>query len=211
MTWSYTRISTFETCPAKYNYKYVQRLPEKGEKSPALVRGIEIHEQGEQYLKGKLTRLPKAYSKTRGAMERLKRLGAEAEEWWHVDQNWEPTPSWSWLCAKTDAWCVPKEGIVEVVDFKTGRMYPNHRDQLHLYAACAMSLFDCDKVITRAIYVDIGQTLDFEWYPRKLKTMQNNWESRVNRIEKAKRFQPQQNFFCRWCPYSKKEGGPCVY
>lgn len=211
MTWSYTRISTFETCPAKYNYKYVQRLPEKGEKSPALVRGIDIHEYGEKYLKDSLKQVPSQYKKVAHAMKRLKELGAHAEEWWHLDQSWNATSSWSWLCAKLDAWCIPEDGILEVVDIKTGRMYPSTRDQLHLYSTCAMSMFDCEKVIARALYVDQGEAVEFEWHPKELVTMQNSWESRANRIEKARRFQPQKNFSCKWCPYRKGEGGPCEY
>lgn len=209
MTWSYSRISTYEKCPLKYQCQYIDKLP-RGEPSKALARGNRIHSLAEDYLNGLSETVPDDLKKVSKPLERLKKLEAVAEEWWHFHDDWVPSDDWAWLVIKSDAYCFPSDRTLEVTDFKTGKTYPEHRDQLHLYATGALSLFPgVEKVCARALYTDQGSAIDFEWGRKDLKIMHNNWKSRSSRIEKAKTFPPRPNRFCRWCDYNAANGGPC--
>ena len=55
--WSYSRLGTYESCPKKAYYRYIEKIPE--EQHPAAERGIKIHGLAEQYIKGELEEMPK--------------------------------------------------------------------------------------------------------------------------------------------------------
>ena len=50
--WSYSSLSTYESCPAKWYYGYIVGLT--GEPSPAMARGTRLHADCENYVKGDL-------------------------------------------------------------------------------------------------------------------------------------------------------------
>lgn len=209
MTWSYSKLSVFERCPQQYEYKYIQKLPQV--KGDALMRGIALHDKCERFLKGDLKRVPKELEKIGPQLKRLKKNEAVAEEWWnfHNDWGWSYEP-FQWLVAKLDAYCFPYEGEIEVVDFKTGKKYPEVKDQLNLYAVCAMSAYDgIESVSAKAEYIDTGETVNFVWSAGQIGTMKNAWTSRANRLLKAKKFKKSPSFHCRWCDFHKRKGGPC--
>ncbi|MGH7177683.1 MAG: PD-(D/E)XK nuclease family protein, partial [Tepidisphaeraceae bacterium] len=55
-SFSYSRWSTWDECPAKYKYKHIDKLPEP--KSPAMAKGIEAHRVVAEYLEGKVDQRP---------------------------------------------------------------------------------------------------------------------------------------------------------
>lgn len=211
MTWSYSRISCFEKCPLQYEYRYRMKL-KGGEPSPALARGTAIHTLAECYLDGTVDDLPVELEKVRDTMEKLRAAEAVPEEWWHFHPDWDIADTWSWFVIKSDAYHFPKGDVAEIVDFKTGKMYPDHRDQLHLYATGAFARFPkVDRVIAKAVYIDQGTVLDFEWERPDWQIMKNNWEARAKRVGLATEFRPNPNRFCPWCDYNAANGGPCTH
>ena len=55
-SFSYSRWSAWDECPAKYKYKHIDKLPEP--KSPAMAKGIEVHRQVAEYLESKTAERP---------------------------------------------------------------------------------------------------------------------------------------------------------
>lgn len=209
MTASYSRVSLFEKCPQQYEYKYIQKLREP--KSEALANGNARHDECERYLKGEIKRIPKTLVKIGPQLKRLKSLNALAEEWWNFDNKWNwQTKPFQWLVAKADAYCAPLPDMIEITDFKTGKKYPEHKKQLHLYATCALSMFECSSVIARADYVDLGESLVMEWGSDNLPAMQKSWNIRIARLEKAKTYKKNPGFYCKWCSFNTSKGGPCT-
>lgn len=207
MSCSYSSISLYEECSFKYKCRKIDKLSE--EKSDALVNGIEKHQLCEEYLKGDRKRIPKGVSNIGGALRRLKKFEAIPEEWWHLTSNWESTDSWSWLVGKVDAYCFPRDSVIEITDFKTGKKYPNHRDQLSLYATMGLSIYDVKRVVARADYIDTGSSISYSWEVDDLSQLQDGWTKRIEAVITAEEFEPNPGWYCQWCSFSRLKGGPC--
>lgn len=208
MTTSYTKLSTFERCPYQYEAKYILKIKEPP--SEALARGNAEHDKCERYLRGKLKRVPKTLEKIGPHLKRLKEFEAVPEQWWNLTDDW----GWSdkkfqWLVAKLDAYCFPTDSEIEVIDFKTGKKYPEVRQQLNLYATCAMSIFDVDLCTAKAIYVDTGDVVTLSWDIDQYEAMKNSWTARVKRLESCKVFKKKPGFYCNWCIRHTSKGGDC--
>ena len=57
-SWSYSKYSCYKLCPAQFKYKYIERIPQGP--APALERGLEIHDDAEKFMKGKLKKIPES-------------------------------------------------------------------------------------------------------------------------------------------------------
>lgn len=228
--WSPSRLNDYETCPAKAKYKYVDRLPEPS--APALDRGTRIHAEAEKYIVGKgilspdLTRvedelleLRKGYRKGRVRVEQSIAL----------DETWAPVDWFSkhaWLRCKIDAVELGASGKnnkkkmleASVTDWKTGKNNPRdaekHGDQLNLYALAVISADIAETVRARLVFTDTGEVVTKAegCLARKdVLTARENWEKRIVPMMSDELFAPTPNFTCRWCAFSKAQGGPCKF
>lgn len=210
MTWSYSRVSKFEKCPLDYKLHYLDKVRYDAPKAPALLRGSMVHKLAEDYLTGKITELPKELRKCSSLFNTLMKNQTTSEQKWHLHENWKMADNWSWLIVIADAVYFPKPKHAVVVDFKTGKAYPNHRDQLHLYAAATLHRFPhINRVRAKAAYLDKGEYANFEWSRKDLTHMTNCWRSRIRRVDNAKNFDPKPNFFCKWCDHHVSKYGKC--
>ena len=73
--WSYSRLGTYESCPKKAFYKYIEQLPEK--QHPAAERGTRIHQLAEDYIVGSIKEMPKELRLFKEAFEKIKAAAAE--------------------------------------------------------------------------------------------------------------------------------------
>ena len=92
--WSYSRLKTFEDCPKKAEYAYIQRIKEPGNK--AMDRGKDIHKLCEEYIRGRFDDdIPKQLVEFQEAFELLKELHLKGhvlcEGDWAFTTEWEPT------------------------------------------------------------------------------------------------------------------------
>ena len=99
--WSYSRLKTFEDCPKKAEYAFIQRIKEPGNK--AMDRGKDIHKMCEEYIRGHYDEIPKQLSDFEEAFDLLKDLHLKGhvlcEGDWAFDTEWKPT---GWF--DTNAW-----------------------------------------------------------------------------------------------------------
>lgn len=230
--WSFSRIELFEKCPLKYRKTNIEKF--KDPESPAMQRGKEIARASELYLKSPIGDFdidqtapsavePDIHPGLRTFAKEfkyLRKMGANAEERWAYDDQWRMVPDYFgdnvWLRINTDIWVVgPKS--VDVIDIKTGREYPSHKEQLKLYALGVMLKLDIParaKIRTFDWYVDTGNRNMLEFTGSARKALIREWESRVRPLQQAYEtasFEPKPGPDCKWCPHAVDKGGSCVY
>lgn len=207
--WSYSSWSTFQSCPAKYKYRYVDNLPDPG--TYATVRGTDVHTKAEEFLKGNISGVPRDLRKFSSELSALRKHDPSVEAWWRVDRQWRPVEyPHGWFVGKTDAYLV-LDGDLHIIDFKTGRVYPDkHADQGAAYAALGAAHYRVEKVSVEFWYLDSGETLSWEYGRKSLKDEQERWTQRGIEVMSAREFPATPNYTCKWCPYKSSEGGPCT-
>lgn len=228
-TWSYSKLSMFEDCAARYKYKHVDRLPEP--QSPAAARGDDLHTKAELFLKAAQAprRAPSGWGPDLTKLLRDLRRSTPKEEPAQAELQIGLTRDWTltgymasdvWLRVKIDVVKVVKGPLetlrAKVIDWKSGKMRDGYDDQLKLYGA---SVLATDSRIDRAEvligYIDhdklVGGGKEHTYEASQLGELIEEWDERASRLERARRFMPNPSQSCRWCPYSKSKGGPCKF
>lgn len=219
--WSFSRVQNFKKCPKKYEISVINK--QKEPENPQMMRGKDIHDQSARFVTGNADTLAPALSRFESRLKDAKARGAVAEEKWAFDQNWEPVADYFgpdvWLRANTDLyWFTDK--VLNVVDIKTGRQYPEeHRKQLRLYGLAAIlkfSLGPTDRVIVADWYTDQpGQLIDKMEFNGSARThLIREWEQEIKPLADAyatRTFTPKPGNQCRWCAFAKDVGGQCDF
>jgi len=212
-SWSYSRYSLYEECPAKAKYKFIDKLPEPG--NAAMERGNTIHKLAELYTKGEIKKLPPELKLFKEEFAELKKSKPIVEETWAFTSKWQKTTYNDWTgCAvriKVDVAC-PDDETLYVIDHKTGKPRDGYDAQLSLYALGGMLMFPKAKIIsTQLWYLDAGETVAKEYQADQLTSLMLDWDKRTRPMLSDTRFAPKPGNGCRWCPYSKSKGGPCKF
>lgn len=208
--WSYSSISTYESCPAKWKFSYIDHIPTPT--SPAMERGTRFHSYCEDYLKGNLTVIPWELKKVGLRLEDLRQKGAKSEETWLLNQDWKPDAENPWIKAIIDVHWFDGPKVLQVRDFKSGREYPEHRDQLELYAVIGLAHFpEVQRAEYAAIYLDGGHTSNEGSILRgsMMDSKVVKWHEKATTMMADEEYRPKPGAACRWCDYSAKRGGPC--
>lgn len=212
---SYSSITTFETCPASYEYAYLSDNPIDSS-SPATRRGTRLHKACEDYLKGitPITRLPVELLPIKDYLSVFLQLQAISEEVWLVNRDWgtqDEEDSNTFIKGVVDIHYVLDNSLF-IVDLKTGKAYPEHADQLQLYALMGLIKYpEVKEALVSAVYLD-GPG-DITRYARdQLEGLKIFWGNRVLNLLNATEypFTPSRES-CKWCPYAKSKKGPCNY
>jgi hypothetical protein len=209
--WSYSSVSTYESCPAKWKYGYIDNLPSPP--SAAMARGSRLHSDCENYVKGDLMVVPFELKKVALRLEDYKQKGGKAEAIWLLDKTWKPNADNPWIKGIVDLhYFTP--GVIQIVDYKSGREYPEHREQLELYAIMGLCMFpELKRAEYTALYLDGGYTSNDGAVLRgdMLDSKMNNWNTRAIRIFEDNKYEPTPSVqSCKWCDYNRKKGGPCL-
>ena len=222
-TWSYSSLTKFEKCPAQWKYAKIDRLPDPS--GPAAARGSRIHAQLERALKTEDAGVPEVSLVDYVAALRLRR--PEVEVMWHFDRDWqflgpdlyEPGANRalakaSWLLVKMDAYVAPTPGRkprpAHVVDWKTGKIYPDHEQQGELYAVSSASRDGGTAVDVDMVYVDQAHVEKWRLeIGAALEEMQGEWAERAEKMLTATEYRAKPGQGCHWCSFSGRKKGPC--
>lgn len=207
---SYSSISTYEECPAKYSYSYIQNIPWPS--SPAMERGTLLHQMAEDYMNNKVDAIPFELRKISRELKQYREHGGRAEAVWLVDENWRPVENQSLAKIKAIVDVHRIDGdILHLSDYKSGREYPSHRSQLELYSLVGLSKYsECKRAESSAVYIDGGFSgSDGSIIRAMTPKLQDKWSTKIYRIENDSSFIANPGSGCRWCPYRKSVGGPC--
>lgn len=212
-SWSYSRYSCYNECPAKAKYKFIDKLPEPP--APAMERGDKIHKMAEAYTKGWESRLPAELKLFKDQFKELKASKPIVEETWAFTKDWNQTTWNDWNnCAvriKVDAACLDEDTLY-VIDHKTGKKRDGYEEQLSLYALGGMLKFPhVVKVETQLWYLDSGDQVEMSYSVGDMKKLQTGWDKKVKPLLSDTKFNPRPSNACRFCTFSKSKGGPCKY
>lgn len=200
MQWSFSSLSTYEQCPLKYWHEKLSGNP-PAPPGRAAARGNRVHEQVEEYLLGTRPTPPKEFSTFNDELNGLIDHNALPEMEMAFSQDWgESDWDHAWVRGKLDA-VVPEMGLV--IDFKTGRYYPKHRDQAELYALMSYKkgLDQDGKVDCEFWYVDLDDVTLWTFPVSQMEAIQERWEARAAKLDEESEWRAKPNRFCKWCSY----------
>ncbi len=206
--WSYSSLATYEECPAKWKYSYIDRLPNPP--SPAMERGTRLHQLCETVLNDHSAAMPSELDGIAKVLERLRANEAKPEKAWRLNSEWRPVDSQSWVLGIIDVHFF-KNGALHVYDFKSGKPYASHKKQLELYALIGMATYpEAGRVECGAIYIDSGK-IGYRRTIERAETapMQVAWTSRAAALFEDVELQPKRGSGCYWCAFKDSLGGPC--
>lgn len=215
---SHSRLKTYEDCPRKAKYLYIDKLTEP--KSPHMERGTELHAQLEKYLTNPNEPVPECAMQEaiEGWVEEIKAAGAQAELEMAFDKDWNPVPWFDrrvFMRVKVDALVeMPANDppMVEIIDWKTGKPYPDHNEQGELYALAAYKWSPwAEQVKVTFAYLDQGTVPSMTYIREALPILEANVMKRVEMPMKDTVFVANPGPKCRWCYFRKSNGGPCEH
>ena len=204
--WSFSGLTSFETCGKRYFHIKVAR-DVVDPPNEATAWGSTVHKHLEDRVRHG-TPLPAVLQEYERLVEPIINAGGTliVEQQLAVDSGLRPV-AWD----SQDAWC---RGIVDVgvltgkravlLDWKTGKRKPES-DQLKLFAGLAFAHYpDIEAVTTGFVWLKEG-VVDREKFTRKdASTIWQQFVPRVQRLERAYadlRFVPRPSGLCRrWCP-----------
>lgn len=236
-SWSFSRYSDYKTCPLKARLKHLDKITEPP--NPAMERGSQIHNLAEDFIKGKLKKLPAELNSFKDEFNKLKKIFKKVSESMVVEDNWAFTKDWDqtmwndwthcWVRIKLDCAHHENDDTLVVTDWKTGKIRSEsteeYVEQLELYALAALLLHDHINVVKpRLAYVDHGVlypepgTKDEErltFTRDDIAKLKKLWATRTKAMVNDTRFAPRPNNNCRWCFYRKDNaangGGQCKF
>ena len=223
--WSFSQWETYNSCPARWKYASIDKLPRKPP-GPAASRGLEMHATVEEYIKGAdahvlhkaihpkfIPILDEFRNHPNGDRYTEKRLGLDEE--WYVTG---PTDKNTFCIAILDAARYTKPdaetpGVLHIGEWKSGKPKDTHGDQRKLYATVGWKAWLAGEVHVTTYYLEDTEapqrlTLKSESGYEKLKTL---WMSRIETMKRDELCAPRPGYHCNWCDFSKKEGGPCQF
>lgn len=221
--WSYSRYADYELCPARFKYRYLDKLPAFAfESTPAMERGNQIHKQAENFIKSRDRKatVPQTLKYVSEELKFLRDAKAMAEEEWGFRKDWRWTgrPGWFgddvWFRAKADVVVPYEDKTLLLGDWKTGKKYEANEDQIELFALAGFRRFaGITEVDTRLWYTDISGDNEVRrvFYADEVPKITAKWDGRANKMFLDKKFPAKPNDKCRWCPAAATKGGPCKF
>jgi hypothetical protein len=222
---SYSRLSDYEECPRRAKFKHIEKLKEPT--GPALERGKAIHSEAERYVRGLLPTLPPSLARFPDEFAALLKIGKSVavEQQLAVNARWQQCDwfgSDAWLRVVVDAYYREQAADggpdrIVMIDYKTGRVYPDKVDQLDLYGLVALALNpDVERIESAFWYLDAGEILDQVLLRSEAEPVRKRWVKRVAPLLADTTFAPTPGDGCRWCHFGmsgKAKGGPglCEY
>ena len=212
--WSYSTYKSYKTCPRKVKLAKIDKIRDPG--SAATERGERIHAEAEAFVKRELAKLPLSLLKFKSQFNGLIKMKNEvkAEEEWAVTRSWKAC-AWgdydAWLRAKIDAYYIDG-GTITIIDYKTGKIYPDNKAQVGLYALLAFERFPIiRKARVQLWYLDQGETVEETYTRDEAIDMKAQWEHATANMLADDIFPPRPGMHCRWCFYSARNNGNCEF
>lgn len=212
MSYSLTKITTHEKCALKYKYRYILRLPDQ--KSAAASRGVDLHKAVEDRV-ALGTALPPELEHYGSWLDQLRGADAYPEHKIAVNDKWEvcgfEDPD-AFMRSVLDLKLVVSPITVAVYDWKSGKIYDDHADQKRLYAAMVSAEHpDALEIKSIHVYLDLGQNRPMDFHRDQIPALRENWNQRAAAVGRDTEFIPSPGYHCRWCGFSKLNGGPCRF
>ncbi len=217
--YSYSRLATFAKCPAKFKFNYIDKVKVEFIVSEAMERGSEIHNSLEAFMNGHSEHLHPDIHEHYGQFffSLRETYDCQPEYKWGIDMDMAPCgydhPD-VMVRGFMDLRFVPKEERVQVFEYKTGKIYPEHTHQQRLYGtATLIELPDQKGVDVTAVYLDQKQNKKIYYPASMLGEYTSMLKMEIETIENTPldEFIPKPQWACKWCQFSKQNRGPCQF
>lgn len=221
--WSFSTGQKVAECPSRAARGKILR--EDDPAGPAAAKGSQVHDLLEAFvlhLKKNGAQAEYALpSYLRPWAPELRRIVAEAddivpEKEVALTASWRAAKSWkaAKIRGKVDLLWVEHDDTLDLVDYKTGNVYPEHAEQLELYAVFGFTLYPwAERVRVADWYVTLEEPFVAEQtYTREadFKALLSKWQKRVRADLRRTTWPATRNRWCRTCPFNSKRGGDCV-
>jgi len=214
-TVSYSGIGMYKNCPSSFKRKYLlkESVAEPTRSSaPAMFRGTDIHNSIENFLLGRCNDLHKEISSYLPFVTGLRTNKARPEVPFAFCSKWESLDfddEEAEIRGYMDAVLVLPEQLM-VYEWKTGKEYDEHSLQRNLYGLAALLQNpDYDKVRVITTYLDQMRNVETTYYRMMLDEYKWMWERRINSTKPPQPYPMRPNWKCRYCGFSKNQGGKC--
>ena len=208
--WSLSAMKQWTKCPAQYAYQRFEKL--KTPPVPALEKGTKVHSLAEAFLRGEVTGMPKELKLFEKEFIAIRNHGFIPEANWAVTADWQPCgwDDWdrNWCLGKTDAhFYIDHEKHLEIIDFKTGRIYPDHEEGAEVYSCLGHSYYPEAETFTVEFWYleqgagNIGKS-PYEYDLEDIHRFKKKWERKAHRMMRSKNFKPRPGrFACNFCNF----------
>jgi len=102
-----------------------------------------------------------------------------------------------------------------VYDWKTGKIYPKHREQAALYALLTFALYpEIPETTVHFVYLDQNKSVPYYFRRESAQLERDRVVEKIKQIERAVEhdmFPAQPQFLCRYCNFSRANKGPCAF
>jgi len=194
-------LKTFQSCPQKYWFKYIQKIS-MPQKSSLFEKGKKIHALAHYYLRGDdISKLETALSpQEREVLEILKQNEYFQKSYVNSEYNLSCKVGEYWIGGRLDA-LVKDDNFCYILDYKTGQIpqNPEYDFQTAVYLLCASKKFANN---IKFVYIDLknnqNRVIDYD----------KDYEKPIIEIcDRIKAFQPKENVEyskkCDFCEYRK--------
>jgi hypothetical protein len=222
--WSFSVYTQYVRCPFSVCLEKVMRIRITEPDNPALLKGNRVHSAADAYVggTGRAPKLEPELLPVKAQLVELRKKKARTEQEWAFTKQWQPT-GWfdkdAWLRIKTDV-CADsvKPPTVDIIDWKTGRVHDEHKQQRSIYALGGLQLVQIgvlaggskDVALTaQHVYVETGQTATESFTMKNLEPLKREWLARIKQMMTDTQFKTRTGPHCRWCKFAKSKGGPC--
>ncbi|NIA02537.1 MAG: Dna2/Cas4 domain-containing protein, partial [Nitrospirae bacterium] len=226
---SYSQLSTFKSCPLKYSYQYVMKVPVPPSHSSNF--GSSVHETLNEFYE-----LLKKGEKV--SLEKLKELyeknwipyGFESKEHEGIRYDKGISMLTKFYETNSNPWVIPAflerpfnlklgeymlsgridridkldDGTYEMIDYKTGRMKsnPNLKNdlQLSIYALACRDIFGIQAGKLSLYYLEDDEKISTERTDEQLDKIVDNVEEIIAELKKSD-FSPTPGYLCRFCDF----------
>lgn len=208
---SYSGMSLYKECPRKWKYSYIDGIRKAENKYT--IRGTMLHKKLETFFKtdGPYPTGDSTLRPWRDFMFTLRKMEPRpvAEGDIAVDVMWRPAAysrETSYAYGTRDlVWREP--GITHQYDWKSGKIYEDHKVQAEYYAALSN---DDDLIKTSFVYLDQPLTIiNYEHTRNDVEELRDKFDDQIMIIKYDNEYKPKPSNRCVWCDHSWRNGGPC--
>lgn len=210
--YSYSKIATYNQCPKKFDFKYIQKIEEPIKNKEALLKGKCIHSLIENYpnlsdnsLVPKYIDIFENFLKTKYKV--LLDIEHVSEEGIGLDKNLNPTDykNGELFRGFIDYYAFINENTMIIVDWKTGKAKDlKYQDftQVMFYALYMFLKYPkLEKIKAMFIYVEHNTDNSIIFERKFLENYKINFLENIKNIEFDNNFNKKPQRLCEWCGY----------
>ena len=210
---SYSRLSTYESCPFKFKKQYIDKDYPDDSDNPAFIRGNQLHKQCDGYIKCKTnvikrliplcTEVKSATKIIDGIINRFPKVFSEQKL--ALNSNFT---SCDWFSKATiyraiiDMLAI-NESEALIIDFKSGkvRKYDDKpTGQLHLTACFIFALFPkVQQISTAYLFLDHKKQITKSFERSEYEDLKKTFMDMLKKVNTEKEWPRTKNKYCCWC------------